>query len=558
MDFIAIQKMVFAIVGGLGIFLLGMKFMSEGLQTVAGPSLRKMIAMVTGNRFFATTIGVLVTCLVQSSSVTTVMTVGFVNSGIMALEQAIGVILGANIGTTVTGWILVLKIGKWGLPLLGVATFFFLFSKKEIIKYTALAILGVGMVFYGLEVMKSGVKVIKTIPEFTEAFTYFTADTYFGVLKCAFIGCILTVLVQSSSATLGITIALASEGVIGFETAAALVLGENIGTTITAMLASIGTTTNAKRAAYFHMLFNVLGVVWITSLFSLYIPFIEWMNSTFFGIDDISLMVMKDGAETYPNVSAGIASVHTVFNVANVLFFLPFTHIFAKYLIQFVPEKKQESEYLTHLDFSHLESPFAALEISSKEVEKMNDYTYKLMADLKVIIEGSETDSSRIADIFKKEEMFDQVQKEVTEFLTELLGEVMSAEDVESAKKQLRLVDEYETVSDYVAQVLKLFLRLRDQDKVLSDAQRQDLVKLHSMIEAMMAVVDQNAPFDMGEVMDLSQKVTEEVRQMRNSHWDLLAQQKMDPLVSTTYTDILTSYRKIKNHMISVAESLNH
>lgn len=558
MDFIAIQKMVFAIVGGLGIFLLGMKFMSEGLQTVAGPSLRKMIAMVTGNRFFATTIGVLVTCLVQSSSVTTVMTVGFVNSGIMALEQAIGVILGANIGTTVTGWILVLKIGKWGLPLLGVATFFFLFSKKEIVKYTALAILGVGMVFYGLEVMKSGVKVIKTIPEFTEAFTYFTADTYFGVLKCAFIGCILTVLVQSSSATLGITIALASEGVIGFETAAALVLGENIGTTITAMLASIGTTTNAKRAAYFHMLFNVLGVVWITSLFSIYIPFIEWMNSTFFGIDDISLMVMKDGAETYPNVSAGIASVHTVFNVANVLFFLPFTHIFAKYLIQFVPEKKQESEYLTHLDFSHLESPFAALEISSKEVEKMNDYTYKLMADLKVIIEGSETDSSRIADIFKKEEMFDQVQKEVTEFLTELLGEVMSAEDVESAKKQLRLVDEYETVSDYVAQVLKLFLRLRDQDKVLSDAQRQDLVKLHSMIEAMMAVVDQNAPFDMGEVMDLSQKVTEEVRQMRNSHWDLLAQQKMDPLVSTTYTDILTSYRKIKNHMISVAESLNH
>ncbi len=147
MDLVAIQKMLFALIGGLGIFLLGMKYMSEGLQTVAGPSLRKLIAMVTGNRIFATGVGVVVTCLVQSSSVTTVMTVGFVNSGIMALESAIGVILGANIGTTVTGWILVLKVGKWGLPILGVATFFFLFSKKEKVKYVALAILCIGMVF---------------------------------------------------------------------------------------------------------------------------------------------------------------------------------------------------------------------------------------------------------------------------------------------------------------------------------------------------------------------------------------------------------------------------
>lgn len=555
MDLVAIQKMLFALIGGLGIFLLGMKYMSEGLQTVAGPSLRKLIAMVTGNRIFATGVGVIVTCLVQSSSVTTVMTVGFVNSGIMALESAIGVILGANIGTTVTGWILVLKVGKWGLPILGVATFFFLFSKKEKVKYVALAILGIGMVFYGLEVMKGGVKVIKSIPEFHEAFSYFTADTYLGVLKCAFIGCLLTILVQSSSATLGITIALASEGVIGFETAAALVLGENIGTTITALLASIGTTTNAKRAAYFHMLFNLIGVIWITSLFRFYIPFIEWIASTFMGVSEINRMVVVDGAETYPNVPMAIATVHSIFNVANVVFFLPFTHIFSRYLIKFVPEKESESKYLTHLNFKNLESPFAALEISSREVDKMKAYNTSMIQDLRIVLESEETDTKRIAEVFKMEEMFDQVQKEVTEFLTELLSEPLGVEDVERAKRQLKLVDEYESVSDYAAQVLKLFLRLQDQEKIINASQRLGLIDLHKQIELLVDLTMEPTQEKLVQILEKSDRITDEVRRLRNAHWDLLSTEKVDPLVSTSYTDILTSYRKMKNHMVQVAEA---
>ncbi|MDO5577104.1 MAG: Na/Pi symporter, partial [Fibrobacter sp.] len=262
MDTNMMISMIFSIVGGLGVFLLGMRNMSDGLQAVAGDHLRKLIGIVTNNRLLATGVGTLVTCVIQSSSVTTVMTVGFVNSGLMTLQQAIGVIMGANIGTTITGWILVLSVDQYGLPLLGITAFIFLFSRNEKVRYFGMTLMGIGMIFFGLQLMKDGFKPIRDIPQFVEWFHVFSANTYFGVLKCALVGCVLTLVVQSSSATLGVTMGLASTGVINFETAAALVLGENIGTTITAFLASLGTTTNAKRAAYAHIVFNVLGVLW--------------------------------------------------------------------------------------------------------------------------------------------------------------------------------------------------------------------------------------------------------------------------------------------------------
>lgn len=553
MDYALIQKMIFSVVGGLGIFLLGMKYMSEGLQKTAGSSLRKMIAAVTSNRVYATVVGIIVTCLVQSSSVTTVMAVGFVNSGIMALQSAIGIILGANVGTTVTGWILVLKIGKWGLPILGVAAFVFLFSKKERLKYLALSLLGIGMVFYGLEVMKGGVKVIKSIPEFNEAFTYFTADSYLGVLACAFAGCILTILVQSSSATLGITIALASQGVIGFESAAALVLGENIGTTITAYLASIGTTPNAKRAAYFHVFFNILGAFWVTALFQLYLPFVEWVLSTFVGIENVKAIVIKDGVETLPYVTTGIASVHTIFNVANVLLFMPFTHIFAKVLMKIVKDVKPESEYITHLDFQHFESPMVSLELVEKEISKMKASTSTLLVSLKKAVELKGADNKENKVVFDIEDTLDKVQVEVTDYVSNLLGTSLAAEDVEEAKTCLRISDELETISDYGTQVLKLVLRLKDNQESLTDIQIQEVLGLHDSIASFYQDVLGEKAFT--EIEADSVKITQSIRHLREEHWGNLSQGNTSPLVSTVFPDILNSYRRIKNHLDNVAES---
>ena len=333
-----ISSMVFSLIGGLGIFLLGMRYMSDGLQTVAGDSLRKLIKVATDNRFKACGVGILTTLLVQSSSVTTVMAVGLVNSTVMELSQAIGIILGANIGTTITGWVLYLKIGKWGLPILGIAAFVYLFSKKEKVRYISMALMGIGMIFFGLEIMKSGFKPMKEIQTFEAAFMHFDASTYPGVLKCAFVGCFLTVIVQSSSATLGITIALAVTGSINFQTAAALVLGENIGTTITAYLATIGSSNNAKRAAYFHIFFNLTGVIWITLIFHPYLDFISFVMENFMNVQNINAVEMIDGKENFVNITGAIAMVHTIFNVANVILFLPLTHYASKVLHKLIPD----------------------------------------------------------------------------------------------------------------------------------------------------------------------------------------------------------------------------
>ncbi|MGL5902571.1 MAG: Na/Pi cotransporter family protein, partial [Cetobacterium sp.] len=257
----------FKVLGGLGLFLYGMENMSKGMQKMAGERLKKILAVLTTNRLLAIVMGVFVTGLVQSSSVSTVMTIGFVNASLLSLKQALGVILGANIGTTITGWILVLKIGKYGLPMAGAAAISTMFFTSEKAKTRAMAIMGLGLIFFGLELMSDGLKPLRSLPEFVSLFHAFTADTYLGVLKAAAVGALLTAVVQSSSATLGITITLAVQGLIDYPTAVALVLGENVGTTITALLASLNATANAKRAAYAHTIINITGVLWATTIF---------------------------------------------------------------------------------------------------------------------------------------------------------------------------------------------------------------------------------------------------------------------------------------------------
>ena len=267
MDRAMILDMIFHVVGGLCIFLLGMKHMSEGMQAVAGARLRRMIAAVTDNRIIACGTGAGVTALIQSSSVTAVMAVALVNSGVMTLTQAIGVILGADIGTTITAWLVALNIIDYGLPTLGIAGFFYLFSKSERVRYSAMILMGVGMIFFGLHLMKYGLAPVRNSEHIVELFSRFEPKTYVGVLKCVLVGAVVTAIVQSSSATVAITITLAQTGVVDFGTAVALVLGQNIGTTITAYLASLGASTNAKRVAYAHILVKVIAVCIMVPVF---------------------------------------------------------------------------------------------------------------------------------------------------------------------------------------------------------------------------------------------------------------------------------------------------
>ncbi|WP_250927814.1 Na/Pi cotransporter family protein [Aporhodopirellula aestuarii] len=558
MAFSSLIELVFTLAGGLGIFLLGMKNMSDGMQAVAGNSLRRLIGAVTNNRFLASIVGVIVTCIVQSSSITTVMVVGFVNSGVMGLAQGIGVIMGANIGTTITGWILVLKVGKYGLPILGFSAFAYLFSKGDRWRYWAMFLMGIGMVFFGLELMKEACSAIKDVPDFEAWFAKFNADSYVGVLKCAAVGCILTTLVQSSSATLGITISLATQGVISYPTAAALVLGENIGTTITAFLASLGTTTHARRAAYFHVIFNLFGVFWITLIFQWYIRLIQ----SIVGVD-VGQSVMVDGSATYPNVVAAIAATHSVFNVANTLLFLPFLQPMVRFLEWAVPARAyKEKPRLTDLDVLILETPLLAIEQSRKEILKMGDGCLKMMDWLLELMNADEPDKVLADRLKQRERVLDTVQDEVAEFITGLLssGNVSHA-TAEEARRQLRLADEYESISDYIANLDKFDRKLRRDGFRFSESQRADLAQLNRHITEYVAAVheglangNRNIAAATGPAVT---RIRSEIKSLRRKHLEELSTGPMAPVISVAFLAALNAYNRVRDHSRNIAETIS-
>jgi phosphate:Na+ symporter len=554
-----VLKMAFSVIGGLGIFLLGMKNMSEGLQAVAGSRLRNLIGAVTNNRFFATGIGLLVTCVIQSSSVTTVMVVGFVNSSLMTLTQAIGVIMGANIGTTITGWILVLAIGKYGLPIIGIAAFFYLFSKSEKVRYISMAIMGIGMIFFGLELMKNGFKPIRSLPEFEAWFHAFSATSYLGIIKCALAGCILTMIVQSSSATLGITMGLAATGVIGFETAAALVLGENIGTTITALLASLGTGTNARRAAYAHAVFNIIGVMWIILIFPIYIVIVK----KFMGVDPNAVTMVK-GVETYPYVQAGIAVVHSGFNIANTLIFLPFVPVLAGLLEKVVPKKPyKEPPRLTRLDIRMLSTPMMVIEQSRNEILHMGENVHRMLECLREILDEKEGDKDKddlVKKIFHREEVLDVVQKEIATFLTRVLSNTIPHRVSMEAREQLRMADEYESVSDYIKTILELYLRLQKAGLNLSSKEKSEILELHDMVSSYFDLVNTANLERHKEIISKAKSqgdlITEQFYEFRNRHLARLSETQVEPLLSLIYGDMLNAYRRVRDHILNIAETL--
>ncbi len=552
MEWHTVQDIIFKVLGGLGIFLLGMKHMSEGMQAVAGHRLRKMISAVTDNRIMACTIGTLITGIVQSSSVTTVMVVGFVNSGFMTLMQAIGVILGANIGTTVTAWIIALKISKFGLPILGLAAFFFLFSKKERVRYTAMALLGVGMVFFGLQTMGSAFKTPEVNDYLRTVFAVMDAGTYWGVLKCAFFGMLATMIVQSSSATIGITIVLAQGGIIGFGTAAALVLGLNIGTTITAFLASIGTSTNAKRAAYAHIIFNVIGTLWLIPFFFAYVK----------GIEAIFVLLQDFFAKTqgdWDDITAKIAMVHTGFNLINTIIFLPLMKPLANLVEKLVPEKKvEEIHHLTYFDVRMLDTPSLAIVQSKEQVLFMCESVEKMTDWLKEVMSSDEPLEELENKIFHYEGIMDNVQKEIVVFLSEMVTGQVPHEVMEEARRQMRMADEYESLSDYIVNVLKGHVKVRSNKLVIHEDGRNELIALHEKVSDYIKMIndaERNENMDiLGKAQTDGEAITRQMKTSRRQHLQRLSESKTSPLNSLVFTDMLNNYRRMKDHALNIAE----
>ncbi len=539
-----IIDLISGIVGGLCIFLLGMKYMSDGMQAIAGQRLRRLIAAVTDNRLIACGTGTIVTCLIQSSSVTAVMAITMVNAGLMTLRQSIGVLLGADLGTTITAWIVALKVTQYGLPLLGLAGFFYLFARRERVRFIAMAIMGVGMIFFGLSIMRLGLKPLSGSDVFVEWLSHFEPNDYAGLIKCVLVGSVVTAVMQSSSATVAITIMLAVEGVITFETSVALVLGQNIGTTITAYLAALGASTAAKRTAYAHILIKVLGVAVVIPFFYFFMKMIR---------------LLMPGSLAH-DIGKQIAFSHTIFNIFIVLLFLPLIGVLVLILKKIIPDKAvKETPHLTFLDAGLAETPTIAIQQSANEVMAMRDGVTKMMGWLRSELEGDD-DPERRRKLVHREEILDVVQKEVVEFISKIMERDIPGYVVEEARRQLRNADEYESISDYIVTLYKLTRKHSKLQTAMVKEDWRNVMNLHDRVAEYLQMIGQALEVQDRDALSRAKSgshiIVSLYKQYRDEHLARIDHQHVTVAHTLIITDILQCYRKIKDHALNIAETI--
>ena len=548
----------YTFLGGLGIFFFGMKTLSESLQALSGNVIRRAIRTLTSNRFMGVAVGTFVTMLVQSSSVTTVMVVGLVNAGLMELTQAIGIIFGANIGTTITGWIIAIKVGKYGLLLVGLGIFPLLFAKQTRLKTTGSLLLALGFVFMGLEFMSAAFKPLRGSQAFIDVLQYFSATSAGSLLACVAVGAGLTIVVQSSSAMLGVTIALASTGSISFMTAAALVLGENIGTTITAMLASVGANSNAKRAARAHASFNCIAVLVMLPFFWRYTGLIDWV----IGGDPDAMGA--DGAR--PFMAAHIAATHTGFNVAATLLFLPFVDHLARFVTWITPAPAgRERPHLKYIPaVQDFEAPSLGLAVAEKELQNLAEITGRCVRATSTYLSAEHPDPDLGAKVLHYENVTDSIQAEITLFLQSVQRARLTTEQSSLSYAIVRAADELESIGDYCASVVRAYDRLKNSGETFSAEARADVGRFAEAVlryygEIEDAVAGQR-PWDLEHFQRQHSMLTDQANRIREGHRQRVSKNACSPMAGMSFSDIIVGLRKMKGHALNIAEAMasNH
>ncbi|PLX86130.1 MAG: Na/Pi cotransporter [Desulfuromonas sp.] len=557
-DILLNQKLIFGLMGGLGLFLFGMKIMSEGLQKVAGDRMRKILGALTANRVVGTLVGLAVTAIIQSSSATTVMVVGFVNAGLMSLVQSIGVILGANVGTTVTAQLIAFKITKFALPAIGIGAGLKLFGRDRKWVYTGEIILGFGILFFGLSTMKHAFDPVKTSEEFRQIFTMVGDNHLIAVL----IGALLTVIVQSSSATIGITLALATSGLLSFDASVALILGENIGTTITANLAAIGTNLAARRTAFAHFLFNALGVSYMLLLFPFFMDFISSITP-----GDADLVIQTQAqAEALggsigdkPFIARHIANTHTLFNIVNVIIFLPLVGLLAKLSTALIRGKDEEMEFhLKFIDNRVLNTPPIALGQARAETKRMGQLALEVFDESLLYLE--KPDEKRIAVLEKKEEAIDLLQKEITDFLVALSQKSISKEASKEIASLMHMVNDLERVGDHCENLWSLGQRKRNQKIVFSDIAVGEIGEIAEQTRKFLAFVLSGLERGDKTILEKAHHMEDTVDSMeetlRNNHISRLNTGECAVLPGLIFIDMLHNFEKIGDHVYNVAQAV--
>ena len=552
------QQLIFGLFGGLGLFLFGMKVMSEGLQKIAGDRMRQILGALTNNRIVGALVGLSVTAIIQSSSATTVMVVGFVNAGLMSLVQAIGVVLGANIGTTITAQLIAFKITKFALPAIGLGAAFKLFAVQRRWSYIGEVILGFGLLFFGLAIMKDAFDPIKASEDFRQMFLVVGDNHLLGVL----LGALLTIIVQSSSATIGITLALASSGLLTFEASVALILGENIGTTITANLAAIGTNLAARRTALAHFMFNTLGVAYLLFLFPFFMDLISAVTP---GDADFIIRTEEQAARLggaigdKPFIARHIANTHTLFNVVNTLVFLPMVGILAKLCTMLLPGRDTEVEFhLKYLDNRVLSTPPIALGQARAEIKRMAKVALDTLDEAVTFL--TDQNPKRLPGLRKNEDLIDLLQKEVTNFLVALSQKSISQETSREVASMMHMVNDIERIGDHCENLWTLGQRRSEQKIVFSDIAKHELADISSLtksfLEEVTSALEKQDVTVLERALGMEDGIDDLEENLRNNHIARLNTGECTVNSGLIFIDMLHNFEKIGDHTYNLAQAI--
>ena len=510
---------IFKIAGSLGLFLYGMQILSDGLQKSAGSKMKSVVRFMTGSRLMAIITGMLVTVMIQSSSATTVMVVSFVNAGLMTFVESIGVIIGANIGTTVTGWIIALIGFKMDITIVSLIAIAIslpmMFSKKLKFREISEIFLGLGLLFIGLNYLQKSMPDLSGHTEVLAFLKGFEDGSMWSILICVLIGTVITMIVQASAATMAITITMAFNGWIGVWAATALCLGQNIGTTITAYLASIGTNTNAKRTAMAHILFNVIGTV-IALIFLK--PMMLLVNAVTVG--DIFSMTGDTLNNALPTFLAGF---HTCFNLLNAIIFFPFVKQFAHVVEKIVPMKEEYQEDTYHFKYiasMRIDTPEMYLITVKEEMVKMADLAVDMFKHYTEVFKSKDKDFilEEVKYLKSKEEYADQMQEQLIDFCVQLQQDSSSPVNPHSVNALIRSIDEIESVTDSIYNLTKISEDRFNKELVFEEEDMNDILSYHSLAERFLEYIKQNInnhSFKMlKEAHDLEHEMNDEHRRL--------------------------------------------
>jgi phosphate:Na+ symporter len=587
------------LVGSIGLFLYGMKLMSEGLQKAAGDRLRNILAWMTNNRFVGALTGILVTALIQSSSATTVMIVSFVNAGLLSLGQSMAVIMGANVGTTATAWILYLGGFKVNLAAASIPIIAFtlpmMFSKKNSWKSWGEVLLGFAFLFMGLDLLNHSVPDLRSNPELFAIIQDYADMGFLSVLLFAFIGMVVTIVVQSSSVTFAIVLVICSKGWISFEMAAALVLGSNIGTCITPLIAAVSGNIWAKRSAMGHLMFNVLGSVWVLALYYPFMKLVVWISTLGQGdptallsfvdsTDPAIINALNDGTLDLTNpenqafattfaanqayVSFGLSIFHTLFNTINICIMIWLTGLYVKIVTKLIPSKAvEEEDNESHLKFittGMLSTSELSILQARKEIQLYGERTQRMFGLVRDLFH--ETDSkeftSKFSRIQKYENISDRMEMEIADYLTKVSAGRLSDESKHQVQMKLRVISEIESIADSCYNLARTLQRRQQQPDNFTEDLNANIELMFNLIESglqNMCNVLGLEHIDQSSV-NVAQNIENEINNYRNQlklqNVVAVNEGLYDYPTATTYIDTIGECEKMGDYIINVVEAV--